>query len=569
MKYLPSTLIASLMGEEQMRRNVRALLKYLAFLTAVIALYTVLFHFIMWNVEGQRHSWLSGLYWTIVTMTTLGYGDIVFVTDLGRAFSAFVLVSGIILFLIVLPYVFIRYFYAPWLEAQVRLRAPRSVPEDTEGHVILTRWDSIGPGLAEKLAFRKIPYFVLEPDPARAAELAGEGVSVVAGEVESRETYVRLRADRARLVVANAEDTTNTNIVLTVREVAPKTPVAAIAALEDSVDLLELAGATHVLALKQRLGEHLAGRVNAGHAEAHIIGSFKDMLIAEFPVHGTPFAGKTLRDTRLREVTGMNVIGIWDEARLHPARPTAVLTDQCMPVVVGTREQLELLNELLVIYDTNWNPVLVIGGGKVGRSATRALKAKGLSVHMIEKQEWLKERIGDLPDRLFIGDAANRGILMEAGLDEAPSVLLTTNDDAVNIYLTVYCRRLNPDLRIVSRITHDRNVDAIRRAGADLVLSYADLAVETILSILMKRQLVLLGEGVELYQVPLPDGLEGMTLTESGIGAQTGLNVIALESPEGVVTGPAASTTLEPGTELVMIGGSEQLDRFIEEYASG
>ena len=51
------------------------------------------------------------------------------------------------------------------------------------------------------------------------------------------------------------------------------------------------------------------------------------------------------------------------------------------------------------------------------------------------------------------------------------SVLLTTNDDAMNIYLAVFSRRLNPGLRIVSRITHERNIDAIHRAGADFMLS--------------------------------------------------------------------------------------------------
>ena len=56
-------------------------------------------------------------------------------------------------------------------------------------------------------------------------------------------------------------------------------------------------------------------------------------------------------------------------------------------------------------------------------------------------------------------------------------MVLTTNDDATNIFLAVYCRRLNPDTRIVSRITHERNLEAIHRAGADFVLSYTTLAV--------------------------------------------------------------------------------------------
>ncbi len=570
MKYLPSTLLGSLLREEQMRRNVGALLKYLAFLIGVILLYTVVFHFIMWNVEGQRHSWISGLYWTMVTMTTLGFGDITFTSDLGRAFSVLVLVSGVILLLILLPFVFIRYFYAPWLEARIRTRAPRSVPEGTAGHVLLIAWDDIAPGLIEKLAAHGIPHFVLEPDPARAAEMYGDGIPVVLGASDDRETYERLRAVAARLVLANAEDTTNTNVILTVREAAPDAPVAAIAALEDSVDLLGLAGATHVLPLKQRLGEHLANRVNAGHAEAHVIGSYRDLQIAEFSVHGTPLVGQTIRETRIRDATGLNVVGVWEGARLLPPRPELRLTEHSVPVVAGTEAQIERLDELLVIYDTNYNPVLVIGGGKVGRAATRALKARGLSVHMIEKKPELRDRIGDLPDRLFIGDAAHRALLMEAGLEEAPSVLLTTNDDAMNIYLAVYCRRLNPDLRIVSRITHERNVQAIRRAGADLALSYADLGVETVLSILLGRSLVFLGEGVELLQVPLPASLAGRTLAESGIGARTGLNVLAVEGPEErIVTNPGPGERLEEGARLVMIGEPAQLQAFAREYGNG
>jgi voltage-gated potassium channel Kch len=73
------------------------------------------------------------------------------------------------------------------------------------------------------------------------------------------------------------------------------------------------------------------------------------------------------------------------------------------------------------------------------------------------------------------GDASDRRLLERAGIDRASSVLLTTNDDGVNIYLTVFCRRLNPSLRIVSRVTHERNLEAIHRAGADFVLSYTTL----------------------------------------------------------------------------------------------
>ena len=77
-----------------------------------------------------------------------------------------------------------------------------------------------------------------------------------------------MNAAEARLVVANCEDTVNTNITLTVREVAPQVHLAAIIEEEDSIDILELSGATTVLPLKRQLGESLANRVDAGRAEA-------------------------------------------------------------------------------------------------------------------------------------------------------------------------------------------------------------------------------------------------------------------------------------------------------------
>src|SRR5690606_21696338 len=149
-------------------------------------------------------------------------------------------------------------------------------------------------------------------------------------------------------------------------ERCPDVPLATIVEDTDSVDLLELAGATYVVPLKQRLGEHLAGRVQAGHASAHVIGRFHDLLIAEFPVHGTPLAGRTSRDTRLRLTLGLNIVAVWERGRLLPAHPDLVLGPSSVPVVVGTEEQILERDTLLVIYDVNYNPVLVIGGGKVG-----------------------------------------------------------------------------------------------------------------------------------------------------------------------------------------------------------
>jgi len=565
MKFL-STQLSDLLSQQQTRRNLKALLKYVVFLITVVMIYAVLFCWIMIAVEKEEHSLTTGIYWSLTVMSTLGFGDITFHSDIGRAFSIVVLMSGIVLLLIVLPFAFIRYFYAPWLEAQIRHRAPRAVPGDAAGHVIICRYDTVVRNLLRKLTALNIPFFILEPDATEAADHYEDGLPVITGEIDNSTTYNAAHVHGARMVLANAEDAANTNITLTVRELTASVPIVAIAENIDSVDLLELAGATHVLPLKQKLGEHLAYRVTAQHASVHVIGTFKDLLIAEFPVQNTPLAGLKIRETNLRQITGVSVVGIWERGRLFPAKPDTLLSETSVPVIVGTADQIAEVESFLMIYNVNYNPVLIIGCGNVGYAVARALKEQNVSFHVVERNHALRERTSAIANELFIGDAADRDVLMRAGLAEAPSVVITTNDDAMNIYLTVYCRRLNPALRIVSRITHERNLEAIHRAGADFVLSYAAIGAESIISYLQKRELIIIGEGIDLFVVNVPKSLTGKSLSDSRIGSDIGLTVIAIQKNETIITNPPANAVLEAGSELLMIGSTEQHDAFISRF---
>ena len=151
---------------------------------------------------------------------------------------------------------------------------------------------------------------------------------------------------------------------------------------------------------------------------------------------------------------------------------------------------------------------------------------------MLDREAKALDTLAADVDAVYAGDAADRELIERAGIHRVASVLLTTNDDAMNIYLAVYCRRLNPGLRIVSRITHERNVEAIHRAGADFVLSYTSLGVESIMSLVSGDATVMLGEGVRLFEfrcrLPWPDGRSSKT----GIGSRTGLSVVAMEDQD-------------------------------------
>ena len=562
MKYLASQL-GYLFAAGETRANLAALLKYFAFLLLLVTVFAVIFQLIMLSVEGQQHSWITGFYWTLVVMTTLGFGDITFTSDIGRMFSIVVLISGVVFLLVMLPFLFVRLFYAPWLEARVQLRAPREVAPETTRHVIIIEHDPVAVALIERLRAAAIPYFVVEPNAAKAAQMMRDGISVVAGENDAKDTYERLRAPDASLILANCEDTVNTNITLTVREVAPDVHIVALVEEDDSIDILQLSGATTVLPLKRQLGESLANRADVGRAEAHIIGSFRTVQIAELPARDTFFADIRVRDTRLRERTGLSVVGLWERGKLRPAFPDTPIRPDSVVIVAGTALQISALNALLT-RDGTTAPVLVIGAGKVGQAATRSLKRTGASVYALDREVKALEALGADADSVFAGDASDRDTIRRAGIDRVASVLLTTNDDAMNVYLAVYCRKLNPDLRIVSRITHERNVEAIHRAGADFVLSYTTLGVEGIMSLVSGDSTVMLGEGVRLFEVQVPRSLAGLRLSETGIGSRTGLSVVAKVDGDVLNSQLTADTVLPKGGTLLMLGIASQRQRFAE-----
>jgi len=98
------------------------------------------------------------------------------------------------------------------------------------------------------------------------------------------------------------------------------------------------------------------------------------------------------------------------------------------------------------------------------------------------------------------------------------------------------------------------------------VLSYSTLGVDAVMSVINDRELVVLGEGVDLFTRTVPTSLYGKTLAESGIGAQTGLNVVAVKTNGQLITRLSPGLRLEPDTELIMVGADEQVDTFVDVY---
>lgn len=562
MKTLPSHLLRFL-HRANSKPNYLTVWKFLGLLTLLVVIYSLLFHVLM-LYEGRDFTWVTGFYWTMTVMSTLGFGDITFHSDLGRLFSIVVLMSGIVLLLIILPFVFIQFFYAPWLAAQERRKTVRELPEGTTNHVIITHVDPITLRLIERLSKQHIPYAIVVADQQEAHDLLDRGYNVIVGEPDMPNTYRHLRVDRAALVVVTNDDLVSTNICFTIREVNEEVPIITNADQAHSIDILEFSGNTSVFQFSTMLGESLAQRALGVGRTANVIGRFDDLIISEMPAKYTKLAGKTLAQSKIRQKTGVTVIGLLEKGTFKAATPQTEISSQTILMLVGSKQQLQSFAEnfpVRVEPRSDSAQVLILGGGRVGQAAAVTLGKHGISYRIVEKRPM---KVGDIDHyHVVSGDAADIDILKTACIETVRSVIVTTHSDEMNIYLTFYCRRLRPDVQIISRSSLERNVSKLHMAGADMVMSYTSLAAGIIFQLLKPDDFSLYAEGLAVFHRPAGRRFAGKTIIDSTIREQTGFSIIAIRRNERLTVSPAPDLQLEEDDEIYVIGNAENAALFL------
>lgn len=565
MKYIFSQMIFFLTTKSN-QRNMKFMLRFIVLVLALIILYSVLFHILMdYENRAEEHSAITGLYWTLTVMSTLGFGDITFHSDPGRLFSILVMLSGILLFMLVLPFTFIRFVYSPWLEAQTRAIVPARLPEDTKNHVIVAGLDSVAQSVVDRLRDYAIPYAHLIPDHTRALEQYDKRYNVMTGDLDSPQTYSLARVEQAALVAALCDDLKNTNIAATVREISPTVRIAGSVDNADSTDILQLAGCNYTYHFLQMLGESLARRVFRPGTRSNIIATLGDLCVMEVPSLHTEYVGIRLKDTDLRGKHGLTAVGVWCGKKYEAAMPDTVIREGATLLLAGTAEQARLFEAQLTRNRpvTEEAPALILGGGRVGLAVARTLEKRGAPFRLVEKKAAL---IPAHDERYVSGSAADIEILRKAGIDATHTAIVTTHNDDLNIYLTIYCRKLRPDIQIFSRATLDRNIESLYGAGANLVMSHATMAANAITNLLRPGRVTMLTEGLNLFRVPLPKSLAGKSLMESAIRQETQCNVVAITSADGMRISPDPRVPLHVNDELVLIGTVTAERSFMEKF---
>ena len=205
------------------------------------------------------------VYFTMITVTTVGYGDIVPVTERARLFDAFGL-TPIRLFVWLIFLGTAYDFFLRGLLERIRMSVIQSNLHD---HVLVAGYGVSGAeAVAELMRAGTPPTKIMVIDSAPAALRAAEacGVTVLEGDATRNTTLECAQIARARaLIVSAGRDDTSILIVLTARRLAPGVPISVVVRSEDNEPLAHQAGADTVINPASFAGLLLAGSTHGPH----------------------------------------------------------------------------------------------------------------------------------------------------------------------------------------------------------------------------------------------------------------------------------------------------------------
>lgn len=555
----------SVFKKRQKRRNAVRFLRFASVLVLFVFIYMNVYRSLMGAERGGEITWVESFYWVLTTMSTLGYGDITFEGDAGRLFSMGVMFTGVFYLFIVLPFVFMEFLYKPFMEYQTGARVSRKFDPLGNKHVILTHYDPISHALMDKLTQFGYPFVLIVENLKEALRLHDMNFPVILGSLDEEETFRNACIEEAAMLVATDDDIRNVNIAFRARDASPSLPIVCTCTRDASEDILNLAGSSHVIKSSQQMGSFLARRICFTDNFTHLIGSFEEVQIAEVNIHGTPLVGQHLRDANLRQEYGVNVVGMWERGTFELPDPEAMLNNHTVLLLAGTETNFKKYDEAFKEYAHNTAPVIIIGAGRVGRETGKALEEMGIPYRFIETDE---RKAGMVPHAI-VGDASEKAVLERAGINKSPAVVITSHNDESNVYLTIYCRKLRPDIQIITRSFIHRNVEPLHRAGADFVISQDHMGATSIFNLLRRAKILMVTEGLDVFCQATPESLVDVKVEDSKIREKTGCSIVAIKGKAGTIITPSPEDQFSEAGEIILIGDEAAEKAFEQKFCQG
>lgn len=210
-------------------------------------------------------SFLDIVYFTMISVTTTGFGDIVPVSDRARLVEA-VIVTPIRLAVL---YIFVGTAYNFLIKHSWERWRMARIQKHLTGHIVVLGFGISGSQAVTELIDRGTDpgnIVVLDPSPGRLAQAEAMGCNVMEGDASRDEALIAVRIGSASSVLVSAgRDDTSILIVLTARHLAPKVPISVVVRAEDNESLAKQAGADNVINPVRFTGHLLAGSAKGSH----------------------------------------------------------------------------------------------------------------------------------------------------------------------------------------------------------------------------------------------------------------------------------------------------------------
>ena len=296
---------------------------------------------------------LSALYMTVITISTVGFGEIKTLSPAGRMFTMGLIASAATITFYTASMVTNLIVSGEWRERLERQREQRML-EQLKNHTIVCGYGRVGRHIVHTLLAEKMPFVVIDPDAQAIAHLRELGHMVIQGNAADETILKQAGIERARaLVVAVNADAENVFIVLTARGICADLQIIARANYETSESKLLRAGANQVISPYRIAGRRMVTTlVRPAVAEfldevAHV--GNEELLIEQVTIApSSSLAGKTLAQAQLTERVGVTLL-----ACKMPNAPTRItpnaemiLQANMQILALGSPEQLQALLKL-------------------------------------------------------------------------------------------------------------------------------------------------------------------------------------------------------------------------------
>jgi voltage-gated potassium channel len=216
------------------------------------------------NYDGDV-SFTDVIYFTMISITTTGYGDIAPVSERARLFDALIVTPiRVFVVLVFLGTAYNFVFKRTWDKWRMKL-----IQKNLHDHIVVCGFGTSGSEAVDELLARGTDpreIVVIDTSPAALERAAACGCAVIEADATRDESLKAVKIDRARNVIVSAgRDDSSILIVLTVRHLAEHVPISVLVRAEDNEILARQAGATTVINPVSFAGLLLAGSCHGPH----------------------------------------------------------------------------------------------------------------------------------------------------------------------------------------------------------------------------------------------------------------------------------------------------------------